>query len=160
MQVNYFNLTNGLEFLEEIKDFKFVRIQSTLCEAKCWDKLILDLDYNFLIDLAQGNTVYVYDTSRNKKQSRAIYQGLEFIRYVLYRKWLNVQIEAYVKHNKVTDYFEIQYNSLSVAAKKKLDYVKKFLNTNEIKLQGYCKKSLHDGQYEYFKNILKKYKNY
>ena len=83
--VNYLNLTNGLEYMSEIKkfgfDFKFVRIQSTYCEQKLFDRLIQDLDYNFLFDIAQGNIIRIYDTSRNKKQSRALYQGVEFIKY-------------------------------------------------------------------------------
>lgn len=50
--IKYLNLTNGLEYLDEIQNYKLVRIQSSLCERKCWDKLIQDLDYNFLFDLA------------------------------------------------------------------------------------------------------------
>ena len=86
MIVKYLNLTNGLEYLDEIDEYKLVRIQSTICEQKNWNKLIQDLDYNFLFDLAQGNTVEIYDTSSNKKISRALYQGVEFIRYVLLRR--------------------------------------------------------------------------
>lgn len=157
--VNYLNLTNGLEYMSEIKkfgfDFKFVRIQSTYCEQKLFDRLIQDLDYNFLFDIAQGNIIRIYDTSRNKKQSRALYQGVEFIKYVLNRRWLNKDNKAYVKGMNVTDYFEVKYNSLSVVTKKKLDYVKKFLNTDKIHIENYCKKSLHDGDWEYYRRLLK-----
>ena len=65
--VKYLNLTNGLEYLDEVKDFKLIRIQSSLCESKCWDRLIKDLDYNFLFDLAQGKMVQVYDASPKQK---------------------------------------------------------------------------------------------
>lgn len=153
--MNYINLTSGLEFLEEIPDARFIRIQSSLCESKAWSKLIEDLDYDFLINLAQGKVVFVYDTSRNKKISRALYQGLEFIRYVLERRWFgNHNIKAIVRGNDATEYFMQEYNKLSDRAKKKLDYVKKFLNTNKIYLKGMCKKSLHDGDYKYYKNLL------
>lgn len=52
--VNYYlNLTNGIEFLDRpdfnIKEYKFVRIQSTACEKHLWDKILMDLDYNFLL---------------------------------------------------------------------------------------------------------------
>lgn len=155
--INYLNLTNGLEYMDEIENYKFVRIQSTYCEQKLFDKVIQDLDYNFLLDIAQGNTIKVYDaSSRNKKQSRALYQGIEFIRYVLNRRWLNKNIKAYVKGMNVTDYFNVKYNSLSVTTRKKLDYVKKFLNTDKINIEKYCKKSLHDGDWEYFKDLLRK----
>ena len=69
---NYLNLTNGLEYINEIPNYKLVRIQSTYCEQKLFDRMIQDLDYNFLFDIAQGNTVRIYDTSSNKKQSRAL----------------------------------------------------------------------------------------
>ena len=54
--VNYYlNLTNGIEFLDRpdfnIKEYKFVRIQSTACEKHLWDKILMDLDYNFLLDI-------------------------------------------------------------------------------------------------------------
>lgn len=156
--INYLNLTNGLEYLDEVEDYKLIRIQSSLCEQKCWDKLIQELDYNFLFDLAQGKLVQIYDTSRNKKESRALYQGVEFIRYVLLRRWFNIEsteIQAVVKEHTVTQYFETEYKKLSKNTKKKLDYVKKFVNSNGIHITRVCKKSLYDGQYEYFKRILK-----
>lgn len=152
--VKYLNLTSGLEYIDEISDYKLIRIQSSLCESKCWDKLIAELDYNFLFDLAQGNIVEVYDTSSKKKTSKAIYQGLEFIKYTLNKKWFNKEIEAYVRGMKVTDYFRQEYRKLSKNTLKKLDYVKKFINTQTINLKGYCKKSLHDGDYEYYKVLL------
>lgn len=153
--MNYINLTSGLEFLEEIPDARFIRIQSSLCESKCWSKLIEDLDYDFLINLAQGKAVYVYDTSRNHKESRALFQGLEFIWYVLQRRWFNKHnIKAVVRGNDATDYFMQEYNKLSDRAKKKIDYIKKFLNTDVIYLGSKCKKSEHDGDYKYYKNIM------
>lgn len=150
----YLNLTNGLEYLNQIKDFKVIRIQSSLCEAKCWDKLIHELDYNFLLDLSQGDIVQVYDTSSKKQESRAIYQGIEFIKYVLNKRWFDKEERSIVKGNDVTQYFKQEYNKLSQSTKKKLDYIKKFLNTDKINIETYCKNTLHDGQYDYFKHIL------
>ncbi len=157
--IKYLNLTNGLEYLDEIQNYKLVRIQSSLCERKCWDKLIQDLDYNFLFDLAQGNTIQIYDASSKKKETRALYQGIEFIRYVLLRRWFDSkpsEIPAVVKGNNVTEYFEIEYKKLSSSTKKKLDYVKKFVNSNGIYINKICKKSLHDGEYEYYRRKLNK----
>lgn len=46
---NYINLTNGVEAIPMLKfwneDYRFIRIQSTICEQKNWDRLIQDLDY-------------------------------------------------------------------------------------------------------------------
>lgn len=156
--INYLNLTNGLEYMNKIDNYKLVRIQSSICESKKWDKLIKELDYNFLFDLAQGNMIQIYDTSSKKKESRALYQGVEFIRYVLLRRWFNAESEeipTVVNGHNVTDYFETEYKKLSDESKKKLDYVKKFLNSKGIYIKRICKKSLHDGQYEYFREILK-----
>lgn len=159
MIVKYLNLTNGLEYLDEIDEYKLVRIQSTICEQKNWNKLIQDLDYNFLFDLAQGNTVEIYDTSSNKKISRALYQGVEFIRYVLLRRWFGAKpadLSPCVKGIDVSKYFEQEYQKLDRSTKKKVDYVKKFVNSNGVYIRTYCKKSLHDGNYDYFKKLLKK----
>lgn len=154
MVQKYLNLTNGLKYLNEVGEYKVIRIQSTLCEAKCWDKLINDLDYNFLLDLAQGNTVEIYDTSSKKNMSRALYQGVEFIKYTLNKRWFDREELTYVNGFDVTTYFRQEYCKLSQNTKKKLDYVKKFLNTDKIYIEIYCKKSLHDGEYEYFRKLL------
>lgn len=157
--VKYLNLTNGLVFYDNRHSYKFVRIQSSLCESKAWDKLIRDLDYNFLLDLAQGKIVYVYDASSKKKMTRALYQGLAFIEYTLNRRWFNrkaKEVKAMVKGNNVSEYFEREYKSLSKDTKKKLDYVKKFLNTNKINLLPICSQTKHDGDYKYYKKILGK----
>lgn len=153
--VKYLNLTNGLEYLKEIKDYKIVRIQSTICEAKNWDKLIQDLDYNFLMDLAQGNKIEIYDTSSKKRISRALFQGVEFIKYALNRRWFdNENAQAMVKEQNVTTYFKYEYERLSKNAKSKLDYIKKFLNANEVNIETFCRKTEHDGDYIYFKELL------
>lgn len=159
MDIKYLNLTNGLEYANEIKDYKVVRIQSTICEAKNWDKLIQDLDYNFLLDLAQGNKIEIYDTSSRKKVSRALFQGVEFIKYAINRRWFNNEsIKAIVKGQDVTPYFKKEYNKLNKNTKKKLDYIKKFLNTDHISIETNCKNTIYDGKYDYYKNLLKEKK--
>lgn len=46
----YVNLTNGIEAISQLNlsDYSFIRIQSTICEQKLWDRLIQDLDYDSL----------------------------------------------------------------------------------------------------------------
>lgn len=153
---SYLNLTNGIEFLEDSSniDFKFIRIQSTACEQHMWDKIILDLDYNFLLDLALGYKVIVYDTSSKKKESRAMYQGLKFVEYILNRIWFDKSIDIEVKNINVKKYFEKEYQNLSEAAIKKVKYIKKFLDTDKVYLTSVCKSTLHDGDYDYYKSVL------
>lgn len=154
----YLNLTNGIEFLDKfnarVEDIKFVRIQSCACERHLWDKLINELDYNFLLDLALGYEVVVWDTSARKRESRAMYQGLKLIEYVLNRIWFDREVEIKVKDMNCKSYFEEAYKSISDKTKNKIRYVKKFLNTDEIKLKSICFRTNHDGDYEYYKKIL------
>jgi hypothetical protein len=155
----YLNLTNGIEWVQElnvpIKDIGCIRIQSTKCEQKDWSYIIEDLDYQFLLDLALGEDVIVLDCSPKKDVSRALYQGVEWIKYVLNRRWFDREENCFVKGNKVNNYFNEEYKLLSRRAKNKLDYVKKFLLTDRIYLQGMCKTTSMDSNYEGYKQILK-----
>lgn len=154
----YLNLTNGIEFLTNNNlDYKFIRIQSTHCERHLWNNILLDLDYNFLLDLALGYNVIVFDTSQHKKESRAMYQGLKFIEYVLNRYWLNKEPEIKVKDMICNNYFREEYKSIDDKVFRKLKYLKKFINTESINLKSICKNTIHDSDYEYYKNILIKY---
>lgn len=154
----YLNLTNGIEWLEklglDIENVKFIRIQSCTCERHLWDKLIADLDYNFLLDLALGYEVKVYDTSARKQESRAMYQGLEFVKYVLNRVWFNKMTEATCRGKKCDKYFDKAYKSIPDNIMKKVKYLRKFLNTDKINLSSYCIRTEHDGDYEYYRKIL------
>ena len=155
----YLNLTNGIEWVQElnvpIKDIGCIRIQSTKCEQKDWSYIIEDLDYQFLLDLALGEDVIVLDCSPKKDVSRALYQGVEWIKYVLNRRWFDREENCFVKGNKVNNYFKEEYKLLSRRAKNKLDYVKKFIITDKIYLQGMCKTTSMDSNYEGYKQILK-----
>lgn len=158
MEKLYLNLTNGIELLENLNslDFNFVRIQSTACEQKRWDFILQELDYNFLMHLALGESVIVVDYSAKKAQTRAVYQGLEFIKYTLNRYWLDKDYTPNVKGFNCQEYFKSVYDKLDKRTFKKLEYFKKFLKTNEIKLKGLCFKTEHDGDYGYYSELLKK----
>jgi len=155
----YLNLTNGIEWILDldvpVKDIGCIRIQSTKCEQKDWSYIIEDLDYQFLLDLALGEDVIVLDCSPKKDVSRALYQGVEWIKYVLNRRWFDREENCFVKGNKVNNYFKEEYKLLSRRAKNKLDYVKKFIITDKIYLQGMCKTTSMDSNYEGYKQILK-----
>lgn len=153
----YLNLTNGIEFLSEEnfkENYKFVRIQSCSCERHLWNKILLDLDYNFLIDVALGYRVVVCDASPHKVFSRALYQGVEFINYALNRILLNKEIKCFVKDMDVTKYFREQFKNLDKKTIKKIKYIRKFLNTDKIEIVCVGTNTKHDGDYEYFKKLL------
>ena len=157
MKRYYLNLTNGIEFLDNPdfnEDYRFVRIQSTVCERHLWDKLLSDLDYNFLLDLALGNEVIICDTSAHKTISRALYQGVEFIKFALYKSWFNKNITPYVKGKQCSNYFQDQYKTLDNKTLNKLKYLRKFLNTDEIHITCMSFNTKHDGDYNYYRNVL------
>jgi len=152
-KVYYLNLTNGLEFCSLYPNHKYVRIQSTYCEGKFWQRIIQDLDYDFLLNIVSGKKVIVVDASGKKNIPRSLYQGIPWIEYVLSRRWLHKVIKSKVKGIPCGEYFEEQYKNLSRPTKKKLDYVKKFLNSNlsEIKIKCISYSTKHDGDYSFYK---------
>jgi len=153
---HFINLTNGIEFLPKVSDPNFIRIQSTWCEQKQWDRLLQDLDYNLLLWLSQGYPCVIWDTSSTKEVPRAIYQGVELIRYVLNRRWFDRITIPWVKTYNCSDYFDKVYDRLEDKTKKKLDYFKKFLNTDEVLLGSACGRTNHDTtDKSEFNNILK-----
>lgn len=172
---HWVNLTNGLLYLEELpSDVHFTRIQSTTLESKNWIKLFSDLDHNFLLHLALGYECMLYDCGCNKTISRTIYQGIPVIKYVLDRYWYDKIETPYIidRTGKVTKKADINffnsiyeflfcYNSTKEkeAVKVKLKYYKKFLNSTEVHLKGISKCTDKDGNYEYFVELLKNYKN-
>lgn len=155
----YLNLTNGLEFLDDPdfkEEYKFVRIQSCSCERHLWDKILLDLDYNFLLDVALGYKVVVLDASPHKVLSRALYQGVEFIIYALNKIWFNKEVDPIVNGMNCKEYFREIVKNLSKPTLKKIKYLRKFLNTNEVDIICIGTNTTHDGDYEYFKQLLLK----
>lgn len=142
---HYYNLTNGLYYNEINEPYSFIRIQSTACEQKRWDFIIQDLDNDFLLNLAVANTCIIYDLSEKSNETRALWQGIEWIKFVLYRRWFDKQYKPIVKGMNVSDYFSHCYAKIQKRTKSKVDYFKKFLLCKEIKIikrKGNLKKEL------------------
>lgn len=153
--INYINLTNGIESIPSVEEHRFIRIQSTACEQKRWDFIIQDLDNDFLMNLAVGNRCVVHDYGANKPVSRALYQGLIFIRFCIELCWFGeVLSEPNVKGNNCTKYFHGLYCNLENRTLLKLKYFRKFLITDNIHLDIQCATTNHDGDIEFYKSIL------
>ena len=160
MQVkHYINLTNGLEILEqENHDYRFIRIQSTACEQKRWDYILLDLDNDLLFNLAVGNRCIVYDYSNTSDVPRAIWQGLGFIQYCLTRAWFG---RIFPVDSKMRGYFDTVYRGLPKTVMSKLNYYKKFIPDNQGKLNSVellprCSETNKDGKYDYYINLARR----
>jgi len=155
MRVKHFiNLTNGIDAIPKIRgDYSFIRIQSTICENKAWDRLILDLDNNFLMSLSLGYECHIYDYSNRKDVPRSFYQGLEFIKWILNKRWFNRDFVPRVNNTNCQGYFESV--KIDRCAKRKIDYFKKFINTSELKIVTHAGRTTHDGDYGYYAGLLK-----
>ena len=163
MRINYINLTNGIETLSILPyGFRFIRIQSTICEQKLWDRLIQELDYDFLLNVAIGNECVIYDYGARKPIPRAVYQGVELLRYVLYKRWLNKEYITDCNSSKgehirkdCNSYFESCYRNLEDRTKKKLDYFKPYV-VGKICIETVTDATVHDGDKEFYRDILLK----
>ena len=162
MVVNYINLTNGIEAIPTLNgDYRFIRIQSTMLEQKNWDRILQELDYDFLMNVALGNECVIYDFGTNKPVPRAVYQGVEFIKYVLHKRWYNTEyltdINRSGKDTKIrrdcNSYFESCYRDLEDRTKKKLDYFKPYLMGN-INIKTVTASTSHDNDKGYYRTIL------
>ena len=138
----------------------FIRLQSTACEQGRWNFILNNIDSNFLMSLALGYECIVMDYSSRyggKRPSRAIWQGLEWIRYALNRSWFDR--ESLCIYGQHRHFKKIYDHGLKKATKRRLKYFKKFLMTEELNLHppAYPQKTEHDGDIEYYREILNDY---
>lgn len=160
--IHFINLTNGIEAIEDydLTDYQFIRLQSSQVESHCWEKILLNIDDNFLMNLALGNACHIYDYSANKDMPRALYQGIAFLEFVLERRWFGRKSPMVMRHLVVGDAFydDIYENVIrkNKDVKKKLDYFKKFLNTDNLNIIKHFGKTEIDGKYDEYRKILLK----
>ena len=156
---HFINLTNGIQAIEDFqfenpRDLSFIRIQSCHCERQMYEQILIDLDNNFLMYAAMGYTCKVYDYGARCEISKANATGLEWIRYVLNRRWFKKIITPVVKGKNVSDYFYEKYKGLSYRTKRKIDYFKKFINTNEVKIISVANATDNDNKPDYFISVI------
>lgn len=115
------------------------------------------------MNLALGHKCIVYDFGARKPIPRAVYQGLEFVKYVLNRRWLDKEYITNVNHSKnkerrnnCNDYFIKCYEQLEDRTKKKLDYFLPYINTEVIDLECVTDCTEHDGDKEFYREVLRK----
>ena len=160
MKKIFLNLTNGIEAIEkynlDVKDINYIRIQSTHCEKPDFERILFELDHNFLMWLALGYECVVYDFGAKSETSKAVYHGLEWVRYVLNRRWFNLKTIPLVRTKNVSSSFERYYSQLSRTIKRKIDYYKKFLMTNELKLSSVTSATNNDNKPDFYLNVLSK----
>eukprot|EP00188_Purpureofilum_apyrenoidigerum_P003348 Plantae.Rhodophyta-Purpureofilum_apyrenoidigerum.ctg3475.p2 GENE.Plantae.Rhodophyta-Purpureofilum_apyrenoidigerum.ctg3475~~Plantae.Rhodophyta-Purpureofilum_apyrenoidigerum.ctg3475.p2 ORF type:complete len:282 (-),score=43.49 Plantae.Rhodophyta-Purpureofilum_apyrenoidigerum.ctg3475:227-1072(-) len=151
---HFVNLTNGIETLKvvrdrlHVKDPMFLRLQSSLCERGAYEKILSETDHNFLTHVATGHNCYVYDlASRSKKYGvpRAIWYGLEFVRYACAFCWFgenSPQLPETVLlrgKNVARTWFNVMKHDVSKSARQRLKYYREFvteMGVDDIRIYG------------------------
>jgi len=175
MTKHFFNLTNGIEAIEEIeeidnKNINFIRIQSTTLEKHNWYKFFIDIDHNLLMWLALGAKCKVYDFGANRPKSKVIYMGVPILEYCLNKYWFGYEADKviigrkpgnhklYIDKEIYNKYF--MYHSESVLDAKiqitsKYKYYRKFIhNINKVNIEGISNSTTHDSDVSYYNQIL------
>jgi len=141
----FINLTAGLlvRHLDLYKKSHIIHIRSSHIESKAYDRLFYSLSDELLFHLAIGFKCVIVDCTSNR-HSKIERVAVPIIKYVLYRRWFGIDG---VKPKYIDDKFaEKVYKSLSKQTKKKLDYYKRFLDTEVIDLEAEIHKVDKEGE--------------
>jgi hypothetical protein len=154
--LHFINLTNGIQAIKDynLKNYRFMRLQSTLCEQKRWDHITKGLSEDLLLNLALGNNCIIYDYGANRQVPRAIWQGVEWIKFILNKRWFN---NDYVPEGRMRGgqgYFDEVYRNLSSTSMSKIKYFRKYLDTPDINLKFICSPTQKDSNVEYYRSLL------
>lgn len=163
----WLNLTNGVEMLPFMgycgDYFKFCRFRSCSFEQKHWSDAIADMPDDMLINLALGNQQSIIDFGANRPCSRALRQGIPIaIRRISLSWGLDVDEHMWIfgrngKPIRVDDEFAKEAMRLDNKQKSRLDYFKRFVDTDRLLMDIICAPTNHDGDYELHSDIVKKY---
>mmetsp|Transcript_28808 Transcript_28808/g.112274 ORF Transcript_28808/g.112274 Transcript_28808/m.112274 type:complete len:272 (-) Transcript_28808:28-843(-) len=171
---HFINLTNGIETIRVVRedlgvqDAMFVRIQSSLCERGAYDKILMETDHNLLLHLATGHPCYVYDlASRSKRYGvpRAIWYGLEFIKYACGYCWFGseselLQSEVLLRGKNVAgEWWKVMRHKVSKPVKQRLKYYSEFvaeLGVQELRAYGVVGRATeYDGCKEIYAKMVR-----
>ncbi len=162
----YINLTNGLEFFEQkpelgADDVVFMRLQSTHCEQKRWEQVLSEVPDDMLFRLALGYKVIVVDFSGRRKVPRAIWQGMELLKYVLYRLWFD---REYLPPTRAArdkgEYFQWVYGRIKENRnlRRRFEYFKRYLMTDDLDIEYITGHSSLDTKWERIYEIVRRLK--
>lgn len=144
---DYINLTRGalcphLDDLDPIylAMVRYVRIPSTWCEQKRWGDILTSLGADFYMDLARGVDVTVHDVSEKDRETRAMWQGLEWVEYACTRTWYRGDEDRvqWVSRSgmNVRRYWDAAYKSLGDTHLALLRYYGNFIRGRGVNLSS------------------------
>lgn len=174
--VIYANESNGLQALPLLADMRvlarFCYIRSTHFERKCVGAAVKDLPEDLLLSCAMGDDILVIDYGTRKDRSRAIYQGIPFIKYCLDRAWLDIvpdrvfiypRTNAMDRKQNVTTCFDKWYSELGGKVLAKIDRYRGIAKENltgqdgGVMLSGVSAATTHDGEKGYHTRLKREY---
>lgn len=159
---HFVNLTNGLEAVPTLKrigaQIHMCRLQSSHCESSRPDLLLSSVDASMLFWLAQGHTVLVYDYgSRNKKRGvpRAIWYGLEFLKYVLNKVWYNTrETHCYLRGVNTVNMFEDLLKTVEKGTMKRIKYYRQYTGDSKfVSLYGVYNSTTRDADASFYQEM-------
>jgi hypothetical protein len=161
----YLNLSNGLFAVAnphvQVSSFAgVIRLQSTWCEQKRWAEILDAFSDDILFHLAIGNRCVVIDYGANKEVSRAIWQGLELIKFVISRVWVSEDYKPQGRAASAYSYFSEVYTNLPASTITRLKYFRKFVNVEDFNvdnLVGQSHRTDRDGDYDYLAKLAEKF---
>jgi hypothetical protein len=136
---HFLNLTNGLEWIEEVPSPSLIRIESTAIEkADVW-RIMRDLDSGFLMSVAIGRECHVYDCGTRRYTSKTISVGLPMIRDMLLRFWSGEPPSL------LTD--------AAREAGRRLRYFRRYYQ-GRVRIVGHSRRTEHDGDVDFYREKL------
>ncbi|GBF97550.1 hypothetical protein Rsub_10151 [Raphidocelis subcapitata] len=165
---HFVNLTDGLEAAPTLARLglphAYCRVCSTDVEQQNFEALVQGLDANLLMALALGHSCCVWDLgSRNKAKGapRALWGGLEFVRWCLETMWLPQNgaepggvagPQAHLRGHRVTAEFEAHRRRFSQSTKRRLRYYAKYVppGTRRLQLVGVYKATFNDSNHDHY----------
>ena len=133
-----------------------MRLQSTWCEQKRWADILAALPDDFLARAALGEEIVVLDYGARADVPRAIWQGLEWVKYALHRSWFEEVYTPSGRAGPMKFYFGAQYQELNERVLTRLRYFRRFA-TGQLDIGAQCGRSRYDGNYQALTSLLRRY---
>ena len=133
-----------------------MRLQSTWCEQKRWADVLTALPDEFLVRAALGERITVIDYGAHADAPRAIWQGLEWVKYALHRTWFERMYTPVGRAQSMQHYFGTQYQELDERVLVRLRYFRRFA-AGQLQIGALFGRSRYDGNYQALASLLRRY---
>ena len=173
----YLNLTDGIEAGSVLLDLgidplriRFSSVCSSYFERKSLDGAIGRLGADFLMELALGSACCLVDFGTKRELSRAVYQGVPFVKYCLERNWFDISPHSVfitprsssAEEHDVADLYGRWYHGLDRSTKGFLRRFKKYARnrsdgSKDVRLFGVSTSTSNDGHPDYYISLARSF---